>query len=391
MPIDTISLNPKTENEVTQEDNTLIADYSDDSSNSITTFLSKLRKLKSSQSKVRIAYFGDSFIEADYVTDEIRKRLQQRYGGNGVGFIPVQSIVAGDYNSIHFSSGTSWVDYNFQNNPQKFNLGLMGHVFFSNGNSSCEYSSLAQEDNFQTIKLYTGRTTLNDGPLEIYKDGRQQTIVPNNNDDINETTLNENIPINKFKLVCQDKNMPVYGISIEGNNGVYLDNYCFRGNTGLLSLQIRENTMQEFNKYFNYDLIIIHYGLNAIEHNQPNLFWFENGMNKLLQNIKAGFPGVPILLISTSDLGYRENGKYITEPLVPTMVALQRKIAAQNKVAFWDLYTSMGGENTIVNWAEGDTVLAYRDYMHVNSKGGKKIGDIFIDKLLETKRKPNLH
>ena len=68
------------------------------------------------------------------------------------------------------------------------------------------------------------------------------------------------------------------------------------------------------------------------------------------------------------------------------MVATQQKIAAKNKVAFWDLYNTMGGENTMVNWVEGDTVLAYKDYMHVNEKGAKRIANLLFTKLMASKK-----
>ena len=46
----------------------------------------------------------------------------------------------------------------------------------------------------------------------------------------------------------------------------------------------------------------------------------------------------------------------------------------------------MGGDNTMVNWVEGDTVLAAKDYIHMNIKGAKKVGDLFFDKLIASKK-----
>jgi hypothetical protein len=71
---------------------------------------------------------------------------------------------------------------------------------------------------------------------------------------------------------------------------------------------------------------------------------------------------------------------------VPVLARKQNDIARNNKIAFWNLYYSMGGENTIANWVEGDTTLAYKDYMHVNEKGADKIAVIFLDKLLHSQK-----
>ena len=43
---------------------------------------------------VRIAYFGDSFIEADILTGDLREMLQKRFGGCGVGYVPITTKIS---------------------------------------------------------------------------------------------------------------------------------------------------------------------------------------------------------------------------------------------------------------------------------------------------------
>jgi len=48
--------------------------------------------LKESKTKpVRIAHYGDSAIEGDLITADIREELQKRFGGNGVGWLGIVS------------------------------------------------------------------------------------------------------------------------------------------------------------------------------------------------------------------------------------------------------------------------------------------------------------
>lgn len=49
---------------------------------------------KGSPAAVRIAVLGDSFIEGDIVTADVRERMQDLYGGCGVGFVPFSSPIA---------------------------------------------------------------------------------------------------------------------------------------------------------------------------------------------------------------------------------------------------------------------------------------------------------
>ena len=65
---------------------TCIEDYSDSTMRGMTRFYQALDELAKAPRPVRIAYFGDSFIEADILTADLREMLQQKYGGCGVGF-----------------------------------------------------------------------------------------------------------------------------------------------------------------------------------------------------------------------------------------------------------------------------------------------------------------
>jgi len=364
-------------------DNTMVIDYGVDSNASITHFFAKLDAIKSNPKKMRIAYFGDSFIEGDYVTDELRKKMQLAYGGNGIGFMPMQSIVESDYNNISFKSNKNWLDNNFISSPNNTLLGLAGHVFYANGNATSTYAP-RKGGSFNMVKLYTGKSTTTNPSVTVAKDNVSQAFTLTNSNLVNETTISAQ-PIRELKVTSVDNQLPIYGISIEDATGIYIDNYGFRGNSGLLTNKISEDMMRQFNDYFNYDLIIVHYGLNAVSHGNVKFTWFENAQSKLIKKIQSAFPNTPILLMSTSDIGYNQDGTWVTEPGVPYMVSTQRSIAKKNKIAFWDLYSSMGGENTMVNWAQQSPRLAALDYIHLNGLGAKKVADIFYDKLMTTK------
>ena len=364
-------------------DPTLMIDYGVDSSASITNFFTKLNSIKTNKKKLRIAYFGDSFIEGDYVTDQLRLKFQTAYGGSGIGFLPMQSVVENDYNNIQIKSNKAWSDQNFITSPNNQILGLSGHVFYANGTATTSYAP-RKGAGFNLVKLYTGKTTTANPTVLLGRDKATETVAVNNSSLINETVISAQ-PIKDLTLTSSDNQLPIYGISMEDATGVYLDNYGFRGNSGLLTNKLQEVVMKGFNDYLNYDLIIVHYGLNAVGHGNEKFTWFENTQNKLIQKMKVAFPNTPILLVSTSDIGYNQDGNWITEPGVPIMVATQRGIAKKNKIAFWDMYTSMGGENTIVNWAQKSPKLAALDYTHLSGLGAKKIGDIFYNTFMATK------
>ena len=72
-----------------------IEDYADSTGHGMAHFYEALAGRQTLGRPVRIAYFGDSFIEADILTGDLRKMLQKRFGGSGVGYVPVTTRIAG--------------------------------------------------------------------------------------------------------------------------------------------------------------------------------------------------------------------------------------------------------------------------------------------------------
>jgi hypothetical protein len=73
---------------------TCLEDYSDDST-AMKHFVDALNKLGNNKRSVRVAFFGDSFVEGDVFCGSLRDTLQSLFGGDGVGYVPITSEVAG--------------------------------------------------------------------------------------------------------------------------------------------------------------------------------------------------------------------------------------------------------------------------------------------------------
>ena len=73
---------------------TCIVDYSDSTHRGMSHFYAVLDSVADLDRPVRIAVFGDSFIEGDIFTADLREMLQQHYGGKGVGYVNITSNVA---------------------------------------------------------------------------------------------------------------------------------------------------------------------------------------------------------------------------------------------------------------------------------------------------------
>ena len=100
-------------------------------------FLTALDQVKSNKGKARIAYFGDSMIEGDLITQSLRHDLQELFGGEGVGFVPITSQTYGFRQSIKHRFSSDWQQYNFLTpNPTKHEFGISGEIFLTQGSAA---------------------------------------------------------------------------------------------------------------------------------------------------------------------------------------------------------------------------------------------------------------
>ena len=386
----TVITNDSTQVAIRAADSSNIYDFGVDGVSSLNHFFQALNNAKKQKQKVRIAYFGDSMIEGDLISQDLRTSMQDVFGGNGVGFVPVTSIVAGFRKSITHSFG-NWTTFNLLDTvPSHHSLGISGYSFIpktvtdffeTNSNDSwVKYAAVKQKhlNKFYKTKLLYGKSEgenyvlINDVTYKL--DGTKA---------VNQLVVNSNKPYSTVYATFRCKTaIDVFGFSMESDTGAFVDNFSFRGNSGLPISKIRQAIYSGTNDCLNYDLIILEYGLNAVSSKVTDYSWYERGMERVIKHIKESFPQASILLISVGDKGYREDGGYITDSAVPLFVEVQRRMAEENKLAFWSLYDAMGGNGSMVKWVEGDTVLANKDYTHFNFKGAHKVGKLLFNKLM---------
>ena len=86
-------------------------------------FFDKLNAAKRGETQVRIAWYGDSFTDADLLVSDLRDTLQSIYGGNGVGFVPITHEAAAFRKTIKHSFG-GWKPSSIITNPKSNFLGV---------------------------------------------------------------------------------------------------------------------------------------------------------------------------------------------------------------------------------------------------------------------------
>lgn len=374
-------------------DSSSVFDFRNDSACALAHFFEALNATKKTKNKTRIAYFGDSMIEGDLITQDLRTCMQDTFGGCGVGFLPITSVIAGFRGTVIHSFG-NWETYHLLKNPPTSHvLGISGYSFIpvvvnaedtaaaALSSSWVKYVTVNQKhiNRFYESKLLYGKSS--EGNYAVINGNR---YALKGQSAVNELTINHSSGAQAIKATFQcNSPVDIFGFSMESDSGVFVDNFSFRGNSGMPIVKVPQSVYSGTNRCLDYDLIILEYGLNAVNPKVTDYSWYERGMNNVIKHIQASFPETSILLISVGDKSYRKNGAYETDPSVPVLVEAQRRMAKDNKIAFWSLYDAMGGYGSMVKWVQGDTAYANKDYTHFNFRGAHKAGKLLFTKLME--------
>ena len=177
----------------------------------------------------------------------------------------------------------------------------------------------------------------------------------------------------------------LYGAALENGPGFYLDNFSVRGNSGGPLKLLRPDVMRQFDAYQHYDLIVLQVGLNAVTNSLNNIKWYRAELDRTFAHLRACFPGKPILVVSVGDRANKIGTELATMRGVPAIVAMQRDLARQYGLLFYDLYWGMGGPGSMIELANHRPRYANLDYTHLTHEGGRYIGLRFAQLLLEGK------
>ena len=186
-----------------------------------------------------------------------------------------------------------------------------------------------------------------------------------------------------FQFSNVSANTYLYGMALESKNGVILDNFSFRGSSGVPLGQIPEETLSDFAKLRPYDLIVLHYGLNMTSDKAPLSVYqsYTKRMVRVINHLREAYPHTSILVVSIPDRCQRTGGVIKSLKSVETMVKQQQAMASNGHVAFFNLYSAMGGKDSMKSMVSKG--MAGKDYTHITFAGGKQMAQYLYNGLME--------
>lgn len=367
-----------------------IEDFDTTGESPLRRFYAKLADTTYSR-RVRIAVLGDSFIEGDILTADLREALQSRYGGCGTGFAPMASPLTGYRRTIR-TQWQGWRSYNIMQR-RTAPADLRGDYFVSGWICKPDPGATVRWEgsDFRRRIDTCRRASL----LFIARDSCRVVLTVNDTEErsfeippaecLRRIVVRGPIGSLALRLDSGAAGFTGYGAVFEGDGGVTVDNYSIRSNNGQALFGTDPVLNAQANALLGYDLIVLQYGLNILQSGVNDYTVYARQVEKMIAFVRQCFPEAAVLVLATSDRSVRSDNGFAPIGSAPALAGYQRRAARTAGAAFWNTYEAMrmlgGMERFVANGWAG------KDYTHINYAGGSRIARALADALNEGVRR----
>lgn len=337
---------------------------------------------------VRIMHYGDSQIEGDRITSTIRNYMQQNYGGQGIGFIPV--VPATDA-SVTFQQDVSpgWkrfsiLDRKADSLVSDRRFGVAGNIARHVASGTADtvagigfkpfYFGFRNARSFTRARLFFGES---DVPCTVVINQTDtQTLFTRQT--VASTCWQFEKRQNSLHLRLQSQKFPdLYGIALDGAMGVAVDNISLRGGRGLEFSRMNAEQMKQMFRMMDVEMLILQFGANVVPSLNSNYNRYAHELTKQLRLLKSLKPALTVIVIGVGDMSQNNPDGYKSYPNITKVRDAQRQAAFDAGCVFWDLFETMGGENSMPSWVFAEPPLAQKDFVHFSHTGAKIIAELF--------------
>jgi lysophospholipase L1-like esterase len=378
--------------------------FKDNDPSPLFTFFERLKNIADAEKVMHILHYGDSQIESDRITGFVRSEIQKRFGGNGPGLIPPVPIT--ESANISQSQSSSWkryTAYGFQDLKSSHSkFGVMASYGRYTASRSIDQinptdstmawlefkpSYMAQSSSkiYSKATLFAGNN-LFDVRIEVYADDSlfSQKILSAGTG-LKTLVWHFGSTPQKLRFVFHGADSPdVHAICLEGESGVVMDNIALRGSSGNIFTKINDSELRTAYEYLSPGLVVLQFGGNTVPFikSEQSALDYGNFFQSQIQYLKKLCPGASFIVIGPSDMSTRIDGVYQTWPYLENVRDAMKIAAFEEGCGFWDMYSVMGGRNSMISWVENSPPYAAPDYTHFTPKGARKVAEIFFHSLM---------
>lgn len=348
------------------------------------TFNEKLEKLVTTgEGRINIVQIGGSHIQAGSFSGQMRTRLQQLNGEMNAGWgymFPYRISRTNSPFGYYIRYNGRWQSFRNVEKRKSGTLGV-GGMSVTTSSPKAELTILLEEENdldysFNKFRVYF-QTKGNNYTVSV---DSALLVSSNLTSDYIDFELNKYV--DSMKITVEKKynsngSFTLFGITTEtAPNGIMYHSIGVNGAhvPAFLRCQLFEEQLVELKP----DLVILGLGINDAYGRKFSQNRFESNYEQLIEKIREAAPNTAIVFTTNNDSYlYRRyvnnNGEKVKDSMF--------KMAKKYNAGVWDMYSVMGGLNSIVLWQKNS--LAQSDRIHFTREGYLLIGDLFFTALVQ--------
>lgn len=317
-------------------------------------------RLNGDTSTIRVLHIGDSHIQAEFVTNELRRLLQEHYGNAGRGLLMPLRLAGTNQSHDYSVTSTQPVDFTqtrLLKLPWPVKPGVTGIAAQPAAKTSLTWRTTIPGHNIKNAVLLSDKGV---------------TTVPTGNSDSIITDIEAGQTV--YGLLT-DNGQPGILYSAIGNNGACFNDY-------LLIDRFAEKTQM-----FNPDLIILSMGTNEAFSYMTDKE-IERSVKDLVRLLHHYNPDAEFLILTPMECqknrnhGFRPLSEFYDINLRNAEVArIIKDTATQINIPVWDFYAVAGGDGTSGKWL--DAGLMNKDRIHLLKPGYELQARLLYDALMD--------
>lgn len=340
-------------------------------------FYQKLLDLKSGRERrVNIVQIGDSHIQPDLISREVRSGLQNFFGDAGRGLVfPYQVARTNGPLDITSSTSTRWSHSNISQLRSKSAIGLTGFSLSKQGtgniNLSLKTDINSRQQSFDYIRLFVGKGTWN-----ISTAGSTYTINQQATNTLEREILLKQ-PVNGFSLKSLAATPNFFGASLEKRDASGVLFHTIGVNGARYEQYNKEPLFWEQLPALNADLYILSMGTNEAFYNDMSEELYIHHVSDMVAKLQTISPNAAILITTTAESF--KNGR--TNPMIERLNLALKFYCNKMGIPIWDLFEVTGGSGSSLAWLKNNLLQA--DKIHYQQKAYSMQGALLFDAIAQ--------
>lgn len=362
----------------------------DPSGHALDAFYAKLAAVdaKLAGAVARIAHFGDSIIVSDFVSGQLRRDLQRRFGDAGHGFVLVAnawpSYLHWDverYATAGFRVSTIVGPY-----AEDGWYGLGGVAFRADKNVLARFGTAKHGDFGRKVSrfLVSYAEEPHGGRFALRVDGHGAAVVDTNATEPRALAFELRVADGPHELELQTLTgeSRLFGVVLERDGpGVVLDALGVQGARIRFLDKQDDAHWAEVLRWRAPDLLVYQFGANESSDGFVySMADFHRTMHDVLAQAKTALPQASCLVIGTMDRAAKQGDEIVSVRVIPSLVEEQRRVALELGCAYFDTYRAMGGKGSMPVWVKRG--LAQADLIHPSGAGAERLANWIYGALL---------